>query len=117
MPETGPPPGLVIRRQEHRQLERAHGLDLRLLHPWDGLTTPFHGAWCVLRPGDLTDTHQHAERELFICMSGRGEVRTPDGASHPIAAGDLVLLPADTDHAVANPHDADFAYYAIWWQA
>ncbi|KQV17158.1 MULTISPECIES: cupin domain-containing protein [unclassified Kitasatospora] len=113
MPETAP--GLIIRRQEPARLERAHGLDLGMLHPWGDLTTPFHGAWCVLRPGDVTEVHQHTERELFICMAGRAEVRSADG-SHPIAAGDLVLLPVDSDHSVANPHDEDFAYYAIWWE-
>ena len=40
---------VTIRAKEPDHLERAHGLDLRLLHPWPGLDSPFRGAWCVLR--------------------------------------------------------------------
>ncbi|WP_018681970.1 cupin domain-containing protein [Actinokineospora enzanensis] len=116
MPEQSPTVSTLvdIRRAEPANLVRAHGLDLALLHPWPGLATPFRGAWCVLRPGDRTDVHQHRERELFVAMSGRGEVLL-DGERHELAAGDLMLLPADHDHHVHNPFDEDFAYYAIWW--
>ena len=41
-----------FRRCEPENLVREHGLDLKLLHPWPGLATPFRGAWCVLRPGE-----------------------------------------------------------------
>lgn len=104
----------AIRRQEPENLERQHGLDLKLLHPWPNLATPFRGAWCVLRPGDVTDTHSHREQELFVAMEGRAEV-VVGGTVHKIEAGDLMLLPADTEHHVVNPHDTDFSYYAIWW--
>lgn len=103
-----------FRRSEPENLVREHGLDLKLLHPWPGLATPFRGAWCVLRPGDRTDTHQHREQELFVGMAGRAEV-VVGGQTLVMAAGDLMLMPGNVDHHVQNPHDEDFSYYAIWW--
>ncbi|MFE0461462.1 cupin domain-containing protein [Kitasatospora sp. NPDC058965] len=105
---------MTIRHREPEQLERAHGLDLRLLHPWADLSTPFRGAWCVLRPGDVTEQHSHRERELFVCMAGRGVLATA-GERHDLAAGDLALMRAGVDHWITNEHDEDFVYYAIWW--
>jgi mannose-6-phosphate isomerase-like protein (cupin superfamily) len=103
-----------FRRCEPENLVREHGLDLKLLHPWPGLATPFRGAWCVLRPGDRTDRHQHREQELFIGIAGRAEV-VVGGQTHVMAAGDLMLMPGNVDHHVQNPHEEDFSYYAIWW--
>lgn len=107
--------GVDIRRREHDDLSRAHGLDLKLLWPWRDLAAPFHGAWCVLRPGDISDPHSHAEHEIFIGMAGRAEVLA-DGRRQSFAAGDLALISPGVVHQVANVHDEDFAYYAIWWE-
>ncbi len=109
-----PPPGVTIRAQESEDLTRAHGLDLKLLQPWTGVDTPFRGAWCVLRPGDVTEGHAHREREIFIAMSGRAEVVTAD-QRQPLVAGDLATIGPGVDHSLVNPYDEDFAYYAIWW--
>ncbi|UWE13001.1 cupin domain-containing protein [Actinacidiphila bryophytorum] len=105
---------VTIRANEPDHLERAHGLDLRLLHPWPGLDSPFRGAWCVLRPGDVSELHSHHDREIFIVMSGRGTVLA-GGSRQEVAAGDLAYITPDVEHSVVNEHDEDFAYYAIWW--
>lgn len=106
--------GVTIRSRESQDLTRAHGLDLKLLQPWPGVDTPFRGAWCVLRPGDVSEAHGHREREIFIAMSGRAEVVTA-GRRHPLAAGDLATIGPGVEHSIVNEHDEDFAYYAIWW--
>ncbi|MFI1645407.1 cupin domain-containing protein [Streptomyces avidinii] len=105
---------MTIRRSEPENLVRDHGLDLKLLHPWPGLDTPFRGAWCVLRPGDVTDAHAHHEREMFIVMSGRAEVVSKDGR-HELAAGDIAIVRGGVEHHIVNEHHEDFSYYAIWW--
>ena len=87
---------------------------MRLLYPWPGLDAPFRGAWCVLRPGDASVAHAHHEHEIFIGMTGRAEVVTGE-RRHEFAAGDLVFLKPGIEHYLANNHDEDFAYYAIWW--
>lgn len=103
-----------IRKLEQENLTRAHGLDLKLLQPWDGLTAPFRGAWCVLRPGDASVPHTHHEHEIFIGMTGRAEVVAGD-ERHEFVAGDIVLMRPGVEHRVVNKHDEDFAYYSIWW--
>ena len=103
-----------IRRLEPDNLNRAYGLNLKLLQPWAGLDAPFRGAWCVLNPGDESWPHAHGEHEFFIVMSGRGDL-IADGEHHEIAAGDLVFMRAGIDHRVVNPYDEDFSYYSIWW--
>jgi mannose-6-phosphate isomerase-like protein (cupin superfamily) len=103
-----------IRRLEPENLAREHGLDLKLLQPWQGLNAPFHGAWCVLRPGDVSMTHAHHEHELFIGMSGRAELVTGE-RRHEFAAGDIARMRPGVEHSIVNRHDEDFSYYAIWW--
>lgn len=105
---------VTIRTREPEHLIRDHGLDLRLLQPWPGLNTPFLGAWCVLRPGDVSEVHSHHEREIFICMAGRAEVVTGD-QRYELAAGDLAFIRPGVDHSIVNERDEDFAYYAVWW--
>jgi mannose-6-phosphate isomerase-like protein (cupin superfamily) len=105
-----------IRRLEPENLTRAYGLDMKLLYPWNGLTAPFRGAWCVLRPGDASVAHAHHEHEIFIGMAGRAAVVAGD-RRHEFAAGDIVFLRPGIEHHLVNDPDAaeDFSYYAIWW--
>jgi mannose-6-phosphate isomerase-like protein (cupin superfamily) len=103
-----------FRRLEHENLTRAYGLEMKLLYPWDGLAAPFEGAWCVLRPGDKSQTHAHHEHEIFIGMSGRATVVTPD-RRYDFAAGDIAFLRPEIEHHLINETDDDFAYYAIWY--
>jgi mannose-6-phosphate isomerase-like protein (cupin superfamily) len=105
---------VTIRRLEPENLIRDHGLDLKLLHPWPGLDAPFQGAWCVLRPGDVSDPHAHHEREIFIGMAGRADVVSGDQRQE-FAAGDIAFVRPGAEHRIANTRDEDFSYYAIWW--
>ncbi|MFI9449957.1 cupin domain-containing protein [Amycolatopsis sp. NPDC052450] len=103
-----------IRRLEHEDLTRAYGLEMKLLYPWNGLTAPFRGAWCVLRPGDVSVSHAHHEHEIFIGMAGKAAVIAGE-KRHEFVAGDLVFLKPGIEHNLVNDHDEDFSYYAIWW--
>lgn len=105
---------VTIRKREPDNLVREHGLDLKLLQPWPGLDAPFRGAWCVLRPGDVSEAHAHHEREMFIAMSGRGDVVCGD-RRHAFEAGDIAVMNGGVEHHIVNEHTEDFAYYAIWW--
>lgn len=103
-----------IRRREHEDLTRAYGLEMKLLYPWDGFTAPFEGGWCVLRPGDKSVAHAHHEHEIFIGMSGRATIVTPD-RRYDLAGGDIAFLRPGIKHYLVNETDDDFSYYAIWW--
>jgi mannose-6-phosphate isomerase-like protein (cupin superfamily) len=103
-----------IHRLENELVSRNYGLDFKLLLPWPGLNAPFRGAWCVVRPGDVSEAHAHGEHEIMIGMTGRG-VLVSAGQRVDFNAGDIVHMPADITHSVRNELDEDFSYYSIWW--
>lgn len=103
-----------IHRLENEQVSRNYGLDFKLLHPWPGMNAPFRGAWCVVRPGDVSEAHAHGEREIMIAMAGRGVVVSDEGRLD-FNAGDIVFMPAEITHSVVNEYGEDFSYYSIWW--
>ncbi|MGW5049552.1 cupin domain-containing protein [Actinokineospora sp. NPDC004072] len=103
-----------IRRGEHERVSRNFGLDFKLLHPWPGMNAPFRGAWCIVRPGDVSEPHAHGEREIMIAMAGSGVVVSDEGRLE-FNAGDIVYMPAHIGHSVHNERDEDFSYYSIWW--
>ncbi|QIS11401.1 cupin domain-containing protein [Nocardia arthritidis] len=105
---------IEIRGLDRTELIRAYGVESARLLPWPALNAPFEGAWCVLRPGGVSAAHAHHEYELFIGIAGRAVVEV-DGERHAFAAGDLVHLTPGATHHVRNDGDADFEWYAIWW--
>ncbi|MBW4718026.1 cupin domain-containing protein [Saccharothrix sp. SC076] len=105
---------MEIRRLDRDHLTRAYGLDSERLLPWPALNAPFEGAWCVMRPGDVSTAHSHHEYEIFIAMKGRAKL-TVDGESTELVEGDIAHLVPGTTHYLVNEADSDFEYYAIWW--
>jgi mannose-6-phosphate isomerase-like protein (cupin superfamily) len=105
---------IEIRRLDRENLTRAYGLDSERLLPWDVLNAPFEGAWCVVRPGDVSTAHSHHEYEIFIAMKGRATLVVED-ERRELVEGDIAHLIPGTTHQVLNEDDADFEYYAIWW--
>jgi mannose-6-phosphate isomerase-like protein (cupin superfamily) len=105
---------IEIRRLDRENLTRAYGLDSERLLPWEVLNAPFEGAWCVVRPGDVSTAHSHHEYEVFIAMKGRATLVVED-ERRELVQGDIAHLVPGTTHQVLNENDADFEYYAIWW--
>jgi mannose-6-phosphate isomerase-like protein (cupin superfamily) len=85
----------------------------RLL-PWPQLNAPFEGAWCVVNPGDATQSHAHHEYEIFIAMSGSAVLVSGD-ERRPFTHGDIVHFPPHVDHQVVNESEVPFEMYAVWW--
>jgi mannose-6-phosphate isomerase-like protein (cupin superfamily) len=107
---------MTIRRLDREHLTRAYGLDSERLLPWPVLNAPFEGAWCVLRPGDVSTPHSHHEEEIFIALTGSATL-VVDGRRAEFAAGDIAHLPIGSTHQVINEGTADFEYYGVWWDA
>ena len=105
---------IEIRSLDRENLTRAYGLDSERLLPWAALNAPFEGAWCVMRPGDVSTAHSHHEYEIFIVMKGRATLSVDD-ERRELAQGDIAHLVPGSTHQVVNDTDADFEYYAIWW--
>ncbi|WP_250291540.1 cupin domain-containing protein, partial [Frankia sp. CiP1_Cm_nod1] len=105
---------MEIRRLDRANLTRAYGLDSQRLLPWPALNAPFEGAWCVLRPGDVSTAHAHHEHEIFIAMTGSATL-VVDGERYGFAAGDIAHLPPGCTHQMVNENAAAFEYYGLWW--
>ncbi|WP_218024481.1 cupin domain-containing protein [Nocardia lijiangensis] len=105
---------IEIRSLNRDGLTEAYGVASERLLPWPGLNAPFEGAWCVLRPGDVSTAHAHHEYELFIALTGRA-VLDVDGEQREFVAGDLAHLIPGTTHHVRNAGTTDFEWYALWW--
>jgi quercetin dioxygenase-like cupin family protein len=84
------------------------------LVPWAPLNAPFEGAWVVVPARGATGAHDHHEYEIFIAMKGAAEVET-GGERRPFRAGDIECHQPNVSHRVINDSDADFEFYAIWW--
>jgi oxalate decarboxylase/phosphoglucose isomerase-like protein (cupin superfamily) len=103
-----------IRRLDRENLTVAYGIDSERLLPWPVLNAPFEGAWCVVHAGGASDAHAHHEYEIFIAMSGSAQLVVEDERG-AFKAGDIAFLTPGREHNVVNDSDADFEFYAIWW--
>ncbi|MEO1492954.1 MAG: cupin domain-containing protein [Pseudomonadota bacterium] len=59
--------------------------------------------------------NHHANEEMFIIVSGTGEIRIGE-ATHPIRAGDVIACPAggqETAHQIINSGSEPLKYYSI----
>ena len=70
------------------------------------LATPSGGSvdtavWEVrLQPGHPATPHRLTRQEVFVVLGGSGTA-TLDGAEHPLAAGDVIVVPVATDFSLA----------------
>ena len=80
---------------------------------WNG-GHPFDVELARLPPGAKNfPFHAHfAQWEMFVFVSGRGEVSGPNG-SFAVAAGDAVLFQPGEAHAIRNTGADDLVYYVI----
>tara|TARA_B100000700_G_C15062076_1_gene866550 strand:- start:2081 stop:2476 length:396 start_codon:yes stop_codon:yes gene_type:complete len=106
-----------IRKFIEEDLKFEYGLDGIRTFPWRGITPPFGGGYCIVRPKTETLAHVNSpedEDEMFIAIAGVAEVFL-DGHPHPISRGDIVIIPRGVDHYVRNSADVPFHFYSIWW--
>ena len=67
----------------------------------------------TLRPGCGIGFHMHEnESELFYVMDGEA-LYNDNGTEYVVHAGDVMICPAGTGHAVANNGDADVELCAV----
>ncbi|MFD1146678.1 cupin domain-containing protein [Saccharothrix hoggarensis] len=107
---------MEIRSLDRENLKQDNGLVAQRLMPWELVNAPFEGSWCVVKPGAESGAHGHHEYEIWVAMTGEAEIITKDGTS-PFKAGDVVHFTPHEHHQVVNRGDAEFQFYAIWWDA
>jgi quercetin dioxygenase-like cupin family protein len=83
-----------------------------------GLAAPSRGAretaaWRVrIEPGTPATPHRLTREEILVATAGRARA-TIGGAEHDLVAGGAVIVPAETDFALSNPHEQPFEAVAI----
>jgi len=82
-------------------------LDLTKRHPFDLALVR------IPKGKTLCPYHAHAaESELYLVVSGRGNVRDKDGVTE-VGPGDAFLFQPGEAHQLSNAGDEDFVYYVI----
>lgn len=81
--------------------------------PWGG-GHPFDLEQTRIPPGKTNwPYHAHAAQwELYVILSGHGELRTPEGR-HPLSPGDCFMSPPGEAHQIRNTGTEDLVYYLI----
>src|SRR5262245_10498635 len=85
---------------------------------FSGLAAPSRGAretaaWRVrLAPGTPATPHRLTREEILVAIAGRARA-TIAGREHDLVAGGAVIVPAETEFALSNPHDEPFEAVAI----
>ena len=83
-----------------------------------GLVAPSRGAretsaWRLrLEPGTPPTPHRLTREEVLVAIAGRARASI-GGAEHDLVAGGAVIVPAETEFALSNPHDGPFEAVAI----
>jgi quercetin dioxygenase-like cupin family protein len=84
-----------------------------------GGASPSRGARenCVWRtliaPSTPATPHTLDSEETFIVTAGRGHA-TVDGDIHDLVPGDVLVVPADTELALANPYSEPFEAIVVF---
>ncbi|MFJ5259390.1 class I tRNA ligase family protein [Streptomyces sp. NPDC088387] len=71
--------------------------------------------WGRVTPGNRSDPHQHDEIEMFVIVSGSGEIAV-DGARHPVAPGTVVKFDPFETHVIDNTGDTDIVFVTCYWR-
>lgn len=78
-----------------------------------GLASPSRGStensvWIVmLAPGTTATPHRLTREEVFVAIEGTA-LASVNGVDYELAAGSALVVPKDTDFALANPHTHPF---------
>ncbi len=87
------------RDPESLNLAKRHPFDLALVR--------------IPKGKSLCPYHSHSsESELYLVVSGRGDIRDKDGSTI-VTAGDAFFFPPGEAHQLTNAGEDDFVYYVI----
>lgn len=77
---------------------------------------PFNCRVLHLMPGTQTVAHDHHDCEMWVILTGQGEVRE-DEECRQISAGDIIHLTPLGCHSIANTSFSDpLTFMTIWWE-
>jgi len=104
---------MPINRNDETPLFHLPGLSVR------GHASPTRGAqetsvWQIaLAPGAPGVPHAVTREEIFVATAGEAAV-TMEGHTHRLAVGDVLIVPAGVEFALANPTDSVFEAFVVF---
>ncbi|MDX6662947.1 MAG: hypothetical protein QOG09_1049 [Solirubrobacterales bacterium] len=105
---------MLVRRLNEAAVQEWHRLRSHILMDAGELGSRHMSvSWIEVPPGVDQTMHSHEESEqVYVFVRGSGRM-TVAGDTEAVGAGDLVLVPPATDHAIGNDGDADLACLSI----
>ena len=105
---------MLVRRLSDAAVTEVHGLRPHILMDVGELGSRHLSVnWLEVPPGVHEELRSHEEAEqVYVVVQGTGSM-TATGDTQALAAGDLVLIPPATDHAVANDGDKPLALVSV----
>lgn len=71
--------------------------------------------WGRVVPGGRSDPHQHDETEVFVIISGTGEL-VVDGKRIPAEPGMVARFEPFETHVIENTGDEDLVFFDLYWR-
>jgi mannose-6-phosphate isomerase-like protein (cupin superfamily) len=107
---------MIVRDLNDDQLVEAYGTGYKQLYPFAGEDFADWGvAKWVIPPAGETEPHSHDEREMFILLSGAGEMLVGE-ERRMVAAPCAVLLPELVTHQLLNASQTEsLAFLSVYW--
>ncbi|TMT85922.1 cupin domain-containing protein [Haloterrigena sp. H1] len=100
----------VVNKSDAPALTRDDGLVSHILHSQHEVSeTELTITWVDVEPGACQVTHEHDPEQVYVILSGTG-VMTVGDEERAVAAGDLVHIPANTEHGLENTGDRTLEY-------
>lgn len=74
------------------------------------------GMECILEPRQHSVFHRHHESEIFVIVSGKGELAVDGKVEGQVGSGDIIYLQPFTGHALRNLSDTEqLLFTALYW--
>ncbi|GAA3440083.1 hypothetical protein GCM10018954_097060 [Kutzneria kofuensis] len=101
---------MIIDRYDAARLSEAFGIRMSAVP-----AAPVGAGWGRVEPGGRSTPHQHDEIEVFVVVSGTGEIEA-DGRRHPVGPGTLVVFEPFETHVAINTGDTDLVFGDLYWR-
>ena len=108
---------MQIRTLDKARMRPSHGGTILAQGGFGGkeIAAPFGTAWGCLKTGMQQKPESAEVSKLYFIVEGHAEMRIEDEVSS-LKQGDLLHIPAGSEHTIKNPGPDDLVTFAIWWK-
>ncbi len=96
--------------------ENAYGISCKSVFNYDPTKQPIGSTICRVDPLGSSKFHSHHETEVFWVFSGGGTILIDDELTQ-VVAGDVIVLPAFSNHILTNTSDSEpLDFLSTYWE-